>query len=39
MAQRYNPPRQGTFGQVFDVISLLFLVFAALYIPVTPALH
>ncbi len=39
MAQRYNPPKQGALGQVFDVVVLLFLVFCALYIPVTPALQ
>jgi len=39
MAQRYNPPRQGAFGQIIDVVTLLLLVFAALYIPVTPALQ
>ena len=39
MAQRYNPPRQGAIGQIFDVVILLILVFAALYIPVTPALQ
>lgn len=39
MAQRYNPPKQGAFGQVIDVLTLLALVFAALYIPVTPKLQ
>jgi predicted PurR-regulated permease PerM len=34
MAQRYNPPKQSTFGQFFDVALLLVFVFGALYLPI-----
>jgi hypothetical protein len=33
MAQRYNPPQQSRGGQIFDVVLLLILVFAALWLP------
>lgn len=33
MAQRYNPPKQSTSGQVVDVITVLGLVFLALFLP------
>lgn len=33
MAQRYNPPKQSTFGQVFDVVFVLVLTFLALFLP------
>jgi hypothetical protein len=33
MAQRYNPPQQSRGGQIFDVVLLLVLVFAALWLP------
>lgn len=29
----YKPPKQGLFGQVFDVLTLLVLTVGALYIP------
>jgi hypothetical protein len=29
----YKPPKQGIFGQVFDVLTLLVLTVGALYIP------
>ena len=34
MAKRYQPPQQSVGGQFFDVIFLLALVFAALFVPV-----
>ncbi|HWA45131.1 MAG TPA: hypothetical protein VHA10_18060 [Hypericibacter adhaerens] len=34
MAQKYNPPRQGKAGQIFDVLCLLVMVFAVLFVPV-----
>ena len=34
MAARYNPPRQGIAGQLFDVVFLLALVFGALFLPI-----
>lgn len=34
MAQKYNPPRQGKIGQIFDVFCLLVMVFAVLFVPV-----
>ena len=34
MAARYNPPRQGIAGQLFDVAFLLALVFGALFLPI-----
>jgi hypothetical protein len=34
MAQKYNPPRQGPIGQIFDVACLLVMVFAVLFVPV-----
>jgi hypothetical protein len=33
MAQKYNPPTQGKFGQIFDVVCLLLMVFAVLWVP------
>jgi hypothetical protein len=33
MAKKYDPPRQGKFGQIFDVICLLVMVFAVLWVP------
>lgn len=33
MAQRYNPPTQNRGGQIFDVVTLLALVFIALFAP------
>ncbi|QEX19646.1 hypothetical protein FRZ44_49610 [Hypericibacter terrae] len=34
MAQKYNPPSQGRGGQIFDVLCLLVMVFAVLFVPV-----
>ena len=34
MAQRYMPPTQGRGGQIFDVLCLLIMVFAVLFVPV-----
>lgn len=34
MAQRYNPPTQSIAGQIFDVICLLVMVFAVLFLPI-----
>jgi predicted PurR-regulated permease PerM len=34
MVTRYNPPRQGIAGQLFDVAFLLALVFGALFLPI-----
>lgn len=34
MATTYIPPKQGIFGQMFDVAFLLGLVFVALFLPI-----
>jgi hypothetical protein len=34
MAKRYTPPQQSKFGQFFDVICLLVMVFLVLFVPV-----
>ena len=33
MKQNYTPPNQGLFGQVFDSILILVLVYASLMLP------
>lgn len=38
MAERYEPPEQSGFGQFFDSIFLLVLVYASLLIPVVMGL-
>jgi hypothetical protein len=34
MAQKYNPPIQDRSGQIIDVVCLLLMVFAVLFVPV-----
>jgi hypothetical protein len=33
MNKNYNPPKQGMFGQIFDTILVLLLVYASLMVP------
>ena len=33
MAQKYQPPKQNGIGQIIDVVFLLGIVFAALFVP------
>jgi hypothetical protein len=34
MAARYEPPKQGFVGQLFDIVVLLALVFGTLFLPI-----
>ena len=33
MSKNYTPPKQGMFGQIFDTILVLVLVYASLMVP------
>ena len=33
MSQNYSPPKQGFFGQIFDTVLILVLVYASLMMP------